>query len=157
MRVAIIVTLFLSGVILLGAEVFVPGGILGALGGLAMLAGCVLAFLDFGFVGGLSSAGIGVALIGLMLWAEFVVLPKTRAGKKLFLEAEVKGASQGAVADADAVIGKAAVAATVLSPSGYVEVEGRRYEAFSQSGFVEKGGRLVVVALDNFRLIVRKN
>jgi hypothetical protein len=33
-------------------------------------------------------------------------------------------------------------------------VDGRRYEAFSQSGLAEAGARLKVLETDNFRLIV---
>jgi membrane-bound ClpP family serine protease len=54
-------------------------------------------------------------------------------------------------------VGKAAEAITPLVPSGYVLVEGRRYEAFSQSGHATKGATLRVVGLDNFRLIVTKS
>ncbi|MGY8716465.1 MAG: NfeD family protein, partial [Verrucomicrobiia bacterium] len=49
----LIATLFVVGVILMGFEVFIPGGILGVLAGLAMLAGSALAFFDFGGFGGL--------------------------------------------------------------------------------------------------------
>jgi membrane-bound serine protease (ClpP class) len=54
-------------------------------------------------------------------------------------------------------VGKTAEAVTTLAPSGYVVVDGRRYEAFSQSGHAAKGAILRVVGLDNFRLIVTKN
>ena len=37
-----------------------------------------------------------------------------------------------------------------------VEIDGRRYEAFSRNGHAEPGDRLRVVGLDNFRLIVSK-
>jgi membrane-bound ClpP family serine protease len=42
----------------------------------------------------------------------------------------------------------------MLSPSGYVRVDGRRYEAFCQSGQVPMGAALEIVGADNFRLIV---
>ena len=58
------------------------------------------------------------------------------------------------VADAAAVVGKICEAETTLAPSGYVSLDGRRYEAYSRSGLATKGSRLQVVAVDNFRLIV---
>ena len=42
----------------------------------------------------------------------------------------------------------------MLSPSGYIRVEGKRYEAFCQSGQAPAGTPLEVVGADNFRLIV---
>ena len=41
-------------------------------------------------------------------------------------------------------------------PFGYINVQGRRYEAFSQSGYLAKGVTVRVTGLDNFRLIVTK-
>ena len=64
--------------------------------------------------------------------------------------------SQPPVADKDSVMGKVAEAVTPLVPSGYVLVDGRRYEAFSQSGHAAKGAQMRVTGLDNFRLIVTK-
>ena len=48
-----ILLLFVVGLLLLGFEVIVPGGILGVIGGLAMLGGCAIAFDEYGVLGGL--------------------------------------------------------------------------------------------------------
>lgn len=148
-----IVLLFALGLILLGAEVFVPGGILGIFGGLALLGGCVLAFIGFGAAGGLLAIATAAVLSGLLLYVEFRILPRTAVGQRLFLRSSVTGQSPAAPATPD-LVGRTAEAETVLAPSGYVRVEGRRYEAFSQSGYVPAGALLRVVGSDNFRLIV---
>jgi membrane-bound ClpP family serine protease len=151
-----IVILFTVGLILLGFEVFVPGAVLGILGGLALLGGCVVAFVSHGTAGGLTALAIASALVGVMLYLEFVVLPKTRWGRRLFLNTAISGTSQAVPASAASLVGHAAEALTTLAPSGYVAIEGQRYEAFSQSGLVEKGTPLRVVAVDNFRVIVAR-
>jgi membrane-bound serine protease (ClpP class) len=84
-----------------------------------------------------------------------VLLPKSRLAKALSMTATIAGTSQPAVADRS-IIGKRVVAVTALSPSGVVECEGRRFEAFARSGFVTRGEQLDVVDLDNFRLVVSK-
>lgn len=152
-----ILLLFLIGVILLGFEVFVPGGILGVFGGLALLGGVVLAFLEFGQTGGWSAIAAASGLVVGLLFLEFRVLPSTRVGRRLFLEASVAGTSQPAVAEVASVLDRTGEAATALSPSGYVIVDGRRYEAFCRSGFADKGASVRVVGVDNFRLIVSKS
>lgn len=149
-----IILLFLCGLLLLGFEVFVPGGVLGLIGGALMLGGCVLAFVDFGPTGGGIAVAAAVVLLGLMLWFEFKILPKTPLGARLFLRSAVTGRSQPAPAEPSAVVGRAAEALTALSPTGYVSVDGRRYEAFSRTGFADKGAALNVVGVDTFRLIV---
>lgn len=152
-----VILLFLVGVLLLAGEVFVPGAILGIIGAVCMLIGCVVSFVQFGTMGGLLATGIAVAILGLALYLELVWLPKTRLGKNMVVQATVQATSQPPLAELNAVVGKPAEAVTTLAPSGYVVVEGRRYEAYSQSGLIAKGAALRVVGLDNFRLIVTKN
>ena len=151
-----IVLLFLLGVLLLAGEVFMPGAVLGIIGGLCMAAGCVISFIQLGTGGGTVATVVALVLLALTLYAELVWLPKTKFGKRLVVHSTVGATSQPPLADKESVVGKAAEAVTPLVPSGYVLVEGRRYEAFSQSGHAAKGAQLRVVGLDNFRLIVTK-
>jgi membrane-bound serine protease (ClpP class) len=107
--------------------------------------------------GGGGRAGLaGAALLGLALYAEFGLLPKTRLGKRFFLHDAIGATSQPPVAD-PAVVGKLCEAVTTLAPSGYVLLDGRRYEAVSRSGHVAAGTTLRVVAVDNFHLTVTKS
>ena len=152
-----ILILFLLGVLLLAGEVFVPGAVLGILGAICMFAGCVISFLELGTGGGILATAVALALLGLTLYVELVWLPKTRFGKKLIVQTTIHATSQPPLADKHSIIGKMAEAATPLVPSGFVLVEGRRYEAFSQSGHVPRGAQLRVSGLDNFRLIVTKS
>lgn len=149
-----IILLFVVGAMLLAAEIFLPGAIAGIIGGIALAVGSILAFGHFGFGGGLVASLLALVLLGLMLYLELVVLPKTRFGRRMVVESVVSATSQPPPADAAAVVGRDAVALTTLAPSGYVEVDGRRYEAFSRSGHVAKGAALRVVEVDNFRIVV---
>jgi membrane-bound ClpP family serine protease len=149
----VILFLFVTGVVLLALEVVVPGAILGIIGGLALVAGVIMAFNDYGFDGGAIALATAVVLVGIALYLEFVLLPKSRLAKTFSMTATVDGRSQPAVASR-AIIGKRAVAVTPLTPSGVVELEGKRYEAFARSGHVVAGTPLDVIDLDNFRLIV---
>lgn len=148
-----IVLLFALGIVLLTLEVVVPGGVLGVIGGLLMLGGCALAFNEFGTQGGGLATAVALGCLAVGLYVEFRVLPKTRFGKKLFLSRSVSAQSQPVPADAT-VIGKTAEALTTMAPTGYVAIEGRRYEAASQSGLIAKGATVRVVAVNNFHLIV---
>lgn len=150
------VILFLLGIVLLAGEVFVPGAVLGILGGLCMAAGCVISFVQLGTGGGMVATGVAVTLLGLTLYIELVWLPQTKFGRKLVVQSTVDATSQPPLADKATVVGKTAEAVTPLVPSGYVLVEGRRYEAFSPSGHIARGAQLRVTGLDNFRLIVTK-
>lgn len=149
-----IIILFIAGTLLLAAEVILPGAIAGILGALALLGGSLLSFREFGLAGGLTASGGAMVLLGLMLYIELVLLPKTAFGRKMVVHAKVDATSQPPPAQLESVINQPAEALTTLSPGGYVLVAGRRYEAFCRSGLAAKGSPLRVVGMDNFRLIV---
>jgi len=150
----LIVLLFLVGIVLIAAEVIVPGAILGIIGGLSMAAASVLAFFQFGNNGGFIALGIACVIAAIALFLEFRVLPKTKIGKRAFLTEQVDGVAAAFGKEARELIGEQAEAATLLSPSGYILIKGRRYEAFCQSGQAPAGAALEVIGADNFRLIV---
>lgn len=151
---SVIVLLFATGIILLALELIIPGLVLGLAGGLAMLAGVGVAFAEFGAAGGgIAALGAGLVLAGVV-YAEFAWLPKSRLAKFFSMGTTLPGKSQPAVALPAEVVGAEALAETTLAPSGYVQVAGRRYEAFCQDGFAATGARLRVKSVDNFRLIV---
>lgn len=151
---SLIILLFAVGLILLAAEVVVPGGILGGIAALMMLGGCAIANSRFGSTGGALALAAALVLIGITLFLEFYVLPKTRLGRRAFLDSEISATSAALGPEAQQLIGAKAEAITLLSPSGYIRVNGKRYEGFSQSGQISPGATLQVVGADNFRLIV---
>lgn len=151
-----IVMLFAAGILLLALEVVVPGAVLGIVGGVAILAGVIVAFNLYGFDGGMIASGAALLLTGIALYIEFVLLPKTRLAKTFTMTGTISGTSQPVIADRAKVIGRQAVAVTALSPSGYVELDGQRYEAFARDGHTSAGTRLDIVDVDTFRLIVSK-
>lgn len=150
----LIVLLFILGVLFLAVEVIVPGGILGSLGGLMLFGGCVMAFIDYGTGGGLIAVLVAVALTISALFIEFRVLPRTAVGKRAFLTSEITAVTSPFGAAEQELVGKSGEALTMLSPSGYVIIQGKRYEAFCQSGQIAAGTALEVIGVDNFRLIV---
>lgn len=150
----LIILLFALGILLLAVEVIVPGGILGSIGGLLMFGGCIAAFMRYGTGGGILAVTVAAVLTILAFYIEFRVLPKTSIGRKAFLTSEITGVSSAFGEEARDLIGKSAEALTMLSPSGYIMVDGKRHEAFCQSGQVPAGTALEVTGADNFRLIV---
>jgi membrane-bound ClpP family serine protease len=148
-----IVLLFVTGSLLLAAEVMLPGGIVGIVGGAALLVGSILAYFEFGMTVGSVATIAALLLVGAMLYVELVWLPRTKVGRAMVVDATIGGQSQPPPATAE-VIGQVATALTTLAPSGFVEIGGKRYEAYCRSGLVNRGTQLTVVGLDNFRLIV---
>lgn len=150
----LILSLFSIGILCIALEVIVPGGIIGAIGGLLMFGGCIVTFMIYGTAIGLVATFVALAFTILVLFLEFRILPKTKIGKRAFLAAEITGVSAAIGKEAQELIGKSAEALTLLSPSGYIRVDGQRYEAFCQSGQAPVGSALKIIGADNFRLIV---
>jgi len=151
-----IILLFALALVLFFFEVFVPGAVLGILGGILMAVGCGLAFVEYGLDGGAIAVVVALTLVGLTLYIEFFILPKTRFGQKLFLHTAIAAKSQPAPAEGDDVVGLTGEALTTLAPGGMVRVGGRSYEAASLSGLLPKGAPVKVTGRDDFRLLVSK-
>ncbi|MFD2255742.1 NfeD family protein [Luteolibacter algae] len=151
----LIIFLFALGIFLLAAEVMVPGGILGLAGGFLLFTGCVASFVKLGPIEGLIAIAGSLVAAGVIFYIQFKILPKTRLGKRFFLNREISGTSTALKDDARDLIGKTAQSVTVLSPSGYITVGGKRYEARSQSGQIPSNTELVIVEANHFQLIVR--
>lgn len=150
-----VVALFAVGLVLLAFEVIMPGAVLGIIGGVALLIGVVVAWTEHGAEGGLLALTGALGSVVVLLLFEFVVLPRTRFGRRFFLHKAIDATSQPPVAeDPDTVVGREAVAVTALAPTGVVRVDGRRYEARCESGFAEPGERLRVVRVETFHLVV---
>lgn len=152
---SLIVGLMVLGLGLIMLEIFIPGGIVGIFGGISMLAAVGFAYQDYGMEGGIITFGIGLVGLVACLWFEFKVLPKTPAGRKLFLQNQVEGKSQPDVG-VDEMIGKEGKAATALSPSGHIIVDGKKLEAISRSGFLDKGELVKIDSFDQFKVTVSK-
>jgi membrane-bound ClpP family serine protease len=152
-----VLILFLVGVALLAADAFASSFVLAIAGGATLLAGCAAAYRHFGAVSAGLAGLAALALLGATLYLELVALPRSRLGRGLVVTSTTGSTSQPPPPPAADIVGKTAEALTTLAPSGYVAIEGRRYEAFCQSGHAAKGSTLRVIGLDNFRLIVTQS
>jgi membrane-bound ClpP family serine protease len=148
-----IILFFSAGIILLATDVFLFSVILAVIGGAAMFVGVGLVYHQFGALDAVVAGMIALGLLSGTVYLELVVLPRTRLGRGLIVHS-TSGSNQPLPAVPGEVIGKTAEAMTTLAPSGYVLVDGRRFEAFCQTGHAPAGAMLQVVGLDNFRLIV---
>ena len=152
----VIALLFVLGLVFMFFEVFTPGPVFGILGVLTLVGGIAVAATSYGGSAGLIASVVALVAVAATLYAELVWLPKTRFAQKFSVHSTSGKTINQQHVEADAVVGKSAEAVTTLAPSGYVVVEGHRYEAFCQSGHAERGTLLRVTGLDNFRLIVTK-
>jgi membrane-bound serine protease (ClpP class) len=98
----------------------------------------------------------GLVVAGGLLALVARFLPHGWIWQRLAVGGAVSGAGVATevLDEQEALVGREGVAATSLFPSGQIEIEGRRYEARLEVGFVEAGTPVRVVRRTGFNLIV---
>jgi membrane-bound serine protease (ClpP class) len=150
MMLLLIILLMAVGMVLLFLEVaIIPGfGAAGVSSILCLLAGVVLAWVQYGAAWGVGS----LVLAGGMAMGLITLAPRTRAGKELVLSATLTtepGGGQKA-----RLLGSSGVTLTPLRPSGAAELDGRRVDVVTDGVFVEAGKGLKVVSIEGARVVV---
>ncbi|MCH6258125.1 hypothetical protein MLD52_16305 [Puniceicoccaceae bacterium K14] len=151
----IVILLYLVGAILLGVEILVPGGIIGAIGGALMIGGIAILFSEYGLEVGLLGVVVALVLVIITFVIEVKILPKTAFGKRFFLDAKIEGNSQVEPVE-NFSVGQECKTVTALAPSGFIFLDGKKVDATSRSGFIEANETVKVVGKDKFRILVSK-
>lgn len=141
-----------GGFLLLTAEVFLPGGVLGAIGGLLLLASIVTAFVAFPAYG--PYVALAVLLLGaLALYWWLAIFPKTRLGNRLIPKTDLRAAKAGQTG-LESLHGKEGLAVTPLRPAGFATIEGRRIDVVTNGDMISSGDKIRVVDVEGNRVVV---
>ncbi len=165
------ILLFVIGVLLIGAEIFViPGfGIAGISGIILIITGLTLSMVEnIGFdftitdndqllkalltviiasiISLVSSIYLGVKFIESSTFKKFVLqsAENNQPGYNLLNEKE------------KSLVGKTGITTTLLRPSGKIEIEGEIYDSTAEIGFIEKGEKVIVKKFEASQLFVSK-
>ncbi|CAG1001011.1 hypothetical protein PHYC_02882 [Phycisphaerales bacterium] len=154
--------LLLLAAVLLVVEFLVPsGGVVGLTAAATAIAGVVCLFLVNPMWGGIGTLIILIVgpfslYLGLKFW------PHTPVGKRIIGEPSDAEKEARAKVESDerkrlqALMGREGLVLTDLRPVGTVEVDGVRYDALSEMGFLRAGARVKVVGVDVVQLKVRE-
>ncbi|MBN1268301.1 MAG: nodulation efficiency protein D [Kiritimatiellae bacterium] len=147
--------LLVAGLFLIGAEIFIPGGVIGTIGGLCLIGAIVIAFATFpAHVALLIAVGI-VVLLGLclVLWIRF--FPRTPVGKSLTLAEDGKR-FKATRAGLPELLGKEGVTQTELRPAGIAKIDGQRVDVVTESDWVAVNVKVRVIEVEGNRIVVRE-
>lgn len=147
-----IIVLVVVGFLLVAAEMFLPGLVLGILGAVLLISAIVVAFTQFGMeVGTIVSAIIlVVTTIGFFVW--MAIFPRTAIGRKLTLSQSL----QDPDCDVASLIGLEGTAITPLRPAGTALIDGKKIDVVAESSYVDKKETILVIAAKGSRVLVRK-
>ncbi|MBN2703576.1 MAG: hypothetical protein JXR23_05120 [Pontiellaceae bacterium] len=153
--ITLYITLLAVGFILVGTEIFVPGGILGAFGAVAWLAAAIVGWIAFPDPWKLVSA-VGLLFIGLLtfiIWIRF--FPKSRMGKVLSLSENAASYKAHKTANLPPV-GSVGKAVSTLRPSGIAEIEGQRLDVVANGEWIEAGESIKISSTSGGHISVVK-
>ena len=148
---ATVITLILAGGALLLLETVLPGMIAGLIGFGCLVAGVVLAYMNFDARTGNLVLVLVVSglVVGTLCWMKF--FPESRIAR-VFI-------SQTAVGDIGTerpeLLDQTGTALTVLRPSGTAVIDGKRVDVVTEGSLIERGAKVKVVAVEGMRVIVR--
>ncbi len=157
MLAAIIILLVLA-LLLIAAELFVVGGVLGAMGVLLIFVAAGLSFYFYSMEAALVLLIVSFALAALVVIFGFRFLRNSRSGKHLFL-ADATSAREGFESmdnSLDSYRGKTGVTVSDLHPAGLAEIEGERMTVTTEGGFLEEGVPIEVVDIRYNQIVVRE-
>ena len=151
---ALVITLIIAGLLLLGAElIIIPGfGIAGILGIASIVASCWLAFAHIS-----TTAGIIVIIVNILLVvATTILMLRSKTWKKLSLKTNIDSKVDSSPADKGIEVGSKGTAATRLAPGGRVQIGENTIEAFTRDSIIEPGTEIEVTAIDGYKIYVKQ-
>jgi membrane-bound serine protease (ClpP class) len=146
--------LLLVGLFLLGAEIYLPGGIVGFLGALALLGAAVVA-TQFPAPWNIFGVLLVLVLSAICIWLWIQFFPRSKMGKKLTLEAD-GSAFKAAETDAAIQTGCEGEALSALRPAGLALLNGQRVDVVAESSWIQAGARVKVIEVAGNRIVVRQ-
>ncbi len=150
--------LYLAAVALAIVDVFVPSaGMLLAMTVLAAL-GAVLFGFRSSYWMGMAMLTMVIASVPVFVFVAIRVWPHTPLGRLIILkqpDAEPADATSLEVNQLQELVGHVLLAEMAFLPGGQVRVGYRRFNALAESGFIEAGSRVRVLAVRERNLIVR--
>lgn len=143
-----------AGVLFVCAEIFIPGGILGLLGTVSLIASTVLAYKALGPLEGTYFLIFAVFLLLCVVMISLKLLPKSWIGKRMFLNTSGKGYSSHEDKH-DQLLGKVGKAYTDLRPVGVAVFSDKKYDVYAVSGFIEKDNDVEVIKIEANNIVVK--
>jgi membrane-bound serine protease (ClpP class) len=148
--------LLLLGLLLIFIEFFLPGAVMGIAGGIMVLLSIVLFAMESESI--LWTVWYVVCIVVVLAFLIRFALWRIRTAKpgySIYSDDNQDG-FQASSFDT-ALVGKMGIVATDLKPGGHILVDGKRVQAISQSGYIPKGNKVIVIGGQEESLIVKSS
>lgn len=150
------VLLLIAGIVLLVLEIFVPGGILGVIGGVFILVSLFMATEDAGHMLLSLLIAISVTIAGSVFYIKSFGV-KSKLFSRLILT-DATSTDKGYISNQNRneLIGLEGVTVTPLRPAGLGMFNQEKIDIVSEGDYIEAGIRVKVIKVSGARIVVRK-
>ena len=151
-----IIALFITGIVFIFIEIFVPGGIFGLSGALAIFGSIFLCFKNYPSLG-FYALVLELVFAGIAIILALKFLPKTKFGKYVILSKK-ESKKEGFVShdSLENIKDKEGIALTLLRPAGKAKINGKKFDVVTEGDYVKKDGKVKVVMISGNKIVVRK-
>jgi membrane-bound serine protease (ClpP class) len=149
----VLISLLVAGTLMIGAEIFVPGAILGTMGGIALFAAVIVGFTISPEVGFYTLSGVFVLTV-LTVIAWIRLFPRSTIGQKMTLNEDGKAFKSSD--SRQSLMGAAGITASELRPAGFALINGKRIDVVAEGGIIDINQPVKVVKVEGNRVVVRK-
>lgn len=141
------------GLFLILVEFYIPGAIMGILGGISILTGIILFASQTSSLTAIVLFVVGSAIaIGLLI--RFAIWRIVHAKPEYSIYSEDDQAGYQASSYDKSAIGKTGIVINDLKPGGYILIDGQQHAAISLAGYITKGEHVIVVGGQEQSLMV---
>lgn len=150
-----VILVFVTGIILLSIEAFVPGFGVPGIGGII----CIITSII------LAANSVTTAVVSLLISivitvvSTFLILkfaPRNKFFDNLILATEMKSGANFITKNYNQYLNQVGIVTTFLRPSGTVDINGELLDVVSEGAFIEAGTQVKVIKVEGRKIIVRK-
>ena len=149
-----IVILFIVGIILILAEIFLIPGF-----GVAGISGITAILVSLFYIFPNRSVAINVLLAVVLFTLVIGILMIRKFGSSRFwrrISLDTSSEDYYSSQSKKDYLNKTAVTLSKLRPAGTIKIDGQRIDAVSEGGFIEKGKKVKVISVSGSRVVVRE-
>lgn len=147
----IIITLIVVGVLGLVLEfLLIPGGVVGVISGLAIIAGIVLTYCEYGTAAG--NITLIITVIALLVGLFFLL--RSRTWRKFELSTKIDS-KVNEIDESKVKVGAVGVTVSRLAPGGKANFDGEVVEVCSSHTFIDENQEVEVLKIEGNKITVK--
>ncbi|MFJ8236901.1 nodulation protein NfeD [Ureibacillus sp. NPDC094379] len=150
------IIMFIIGFILLIAELFVPGGIVGFIGGALVVTSLLFSGASVVHMAYSILIAVAIAIIGMVVLMKFFGKNLHLFNKLILRDATTT--EEGYVSNINRIelLGKTGVTLTPLRPAGTIQVGKERIDVVSEGSYIGSNKKVEIIEVEGSRVVVRE-